>query len=59
MTNIPASSDLTQKADAYNQDINYSSVSFKTKYMSSISTALCETDATETEAVHYATVMFK
>ncbi|XP_051765733.1 sialoadhesin-like isoform X6 [Ctenopharyngodon idella] len=59
VTNIPASSDLTQKADAYNQDINYSSVSFKTKYMSSISTALCETDATETEAVHYATVMFK
>ncbi|XP_048021896.1 uncharacterized protein LOC125252543 isoform X2 [Megalobrama amblycephala] len=59
VTNIPASSDLTQKADAYNQDINYSSISFKAKDISSIPTALCETDATETEAVHYATVMFK
>lgn len=59
MTNIPASSDLTQKADAYNQDINYSSISFKAKDTSSVPTAVCETDATETEAVHYATVMFK
>ncbi|KAK7126995.1 hypothetical protein R3I94_018239 [Phoxinus phoxinus] len=54
-----ASSDLTQKADADNQDIHYSSISFKTKDASSIPTALCETDTTETEDVQYSTVMFK
>ncbi|XP_056125700.1 uncharacterized protein LOC130103471 [Rhinichthys klamathensis goyatoka] len=53
------SSDLTQKADAENQDIQYSSISFKTKDASSIPTALCEKYTTETEDVHYSTVMFK
>ncbi|XP_067272226.1 sialoadhesin-like [Pseudorasbora parva] len=53
-----ASSDLTQKADA-DQDIQYSSISFKRKDASSIPTELCETDTTETEDVHYSTVKFK
>lgn len=54
-----ASSNLTQKPDAENQDIQYSSISFKTKDASSIPTALRDTDTTETEDVHYSTVMFK
>lgn len=54
-----ASSDFTQKADVDNQDINYSSISFKTKDASSTPTALYETDTTETEDVHYSAVMFK
>ncbi|XP_067271144.1 uncharacterized protein [Pseudorasbora parva] len=53
-----ASSDLTQKADA-DQDIQYSSISFKAKDASSIPTELCETDTTETEDVHYSTVKFR
>ncbi|XP_067272224.1 basement membrane-specific heparan sulfate proteoglycan core protein-like isoform X1 [Pseudorasbora parva] len=53
-----ASSDLTQKADA-DQDIQYSSISFKRKDASSIPTELCETDTTETEDVHYSTVKFR
>ncbi|XDV22224.1 hypothetical protein PO909_027168 [Leuciscus waleckii] len=54
-----ASSNLTQKPDADNQDIQYSSISFKTKDASSVPTALCDTDTTEREDVHYSTVMFK
>ncbi|XP_039547262.1 uncharacterized protein LOC120492981 isoform X2 [Pimephales promelas] len=54
-----ASSDLMQKADADNQDIQYSSISFKTKDASSIPAALYETYTRETEDVHYSTVMFK
>ncbi|XP_058617382.1 sialoadhesin-like isoform X2 [Onychostoma macrolepis] len=52
-------SDFTQKADADNQDIHYSSISFKTKHSSSIPTDEYPTDTTETECVHYASVRFK
>uniref|UniRef100_A0A8C1TJ46 Uncharacterized LOC109046678 n=1 Tax=Cyprinus carpio TaxID=7962 RepID=A0A8C1TJ46_CYPCA len=57
--NNTAPSDFTQKSDADNQDIQYSSISFKTKHTSSVPTDEYPTDATETEAVHYATVRFK
>ncbi|XP_016409813.1 uncharacterized protein LOC107741572 [Sinocyclocheilus rhinocerous] len=57
--NNTAPSDFTQKADADNRDIHYSSISFKTKHASSVPTDEYPTDTTETEAVHYATVRFK
>ncbi|KTF79857.1 hypothetical protein cypCar_00034836 [Cyprinus carpio] len=58
--NNTAPSDLTQKADAAdNQDIHYSSIHFKTKHPSSITTDEYPTDTTETETVLYANVMFK
>ncbi len=57
--NNTAPSDFTQKADADNQDIHYSSISFKSKHASSIPTDEYPTDTTETESVHYATVRFK
>ncbi len=57
--NNTALSDFTQKADADNQDIHYSSISFKTKHASSIPTDEYPTDTTETEAVYYASVRFK
>ncbi|KAL1251196.1 hypothetical protein QQF64_018992 [Cirrhinus molitorella] len=55
--NNTATSDHTQKADADNQDIHYSSISFKTKH--AIPTNEYPTNTTETEAVYYATVSFK
>ncbi|XP_052447095.1 muscle M-line assembly protein unc-89-like isoform X2 [Carassius gibelio] len=54
--NNTAPSDFTQKADADNQDILYSSVSFEKKPASSVPYL---GDDTEAEAVHYATVRFK
>lgn len=57
--NNTAPSDFTQKADADNQDILYSSVSFEKKPVSSVPYFGSPTDDTEAEAVHYATVRFK
>lgn len=57
--NNTAPSDFTQKEDSDNQDIHYSSISFKTKHASSIPTDEYPTNTTETVSVHYASVRFK
>ncbi|RXN36893.1 sialoadhesin-like isoform X1 [Labeo rohita] len=57
--NNTATSDYTQKADADNQDIHYSSISFKTKRTSPVPTDEYQTETTETETVYYATVRSK
>ncbi|XP_050959595.1 sialoadhesin-like isoform X2 [Labeo rohita] len=57
--NNTATSDHTQKADADNQDIHYSSISFKTKCTSPVPTDEYQTETIETETVYYATVRSK
>ncbi|XP_056304114.1 uncharacterized protein LOC130216241 [Danio aesculapii] len=56
---INASSNPRQNADSDNPDIHYSSIRFTKKPTSSNPTAEYTADNTETESVHYATVMFK